>query len=327
MAFRGRPQSYARPENALKRAEELENVGQKGSALQALHDIVTSKKHRTWSKTHESIMMKHLDLVVELKKRNYAKEALMQYRNMCQAVNINSLEEVIKYFLKKTSDKAEEAQNKAAVRGLRVVVQGTVASREECLLSLTDLPAPPLLFPCGCCCLSAGDPGTHMCVWATKRVWHPERTNLLAPVCALYACLHCMLPAVGSHTQHAGEAKQFHPSPYLLIITRFFHTGHCAGRGGPGAGCVAGGHHAQLCQWGQEQGEGPALAFLPRASDALLAYKHSSTQIECWLLMQLFFCPPRQGTPYTHKCQRQTHKLSPRLRNCCCCRIARTGSW
>lgn len=114
--YRRGPVSFARPENALKRAEELENVGQKGSALQALHDIVTSKKHRTWSKTHEAIMLKHLDLVVEMKKRNYAKEALMQYRNMCQAVNINSLEEVIKYFLKKTSDKAEEAQSKAAVR-------------------------------------------------------------------------------------------------------------------------------------------------------------------------------------------------------------------
>lgn len=33
----------------------------------------------------------------------------------CQ-VNINSLEEVIKYFLKKAGDRAEEAQQKAAVR-------------------------------------------------------------------------------------------------------------------------------------------------------------------------------------------------------------------
>lgn len=112
--FRGGA-GFQRPENALKRAEELENVGQKNAALQVLHDIVTSKKHRTWSKTYESIMFKHIDLVVEMKKRNYAKEALMQYRNMCQAVNINSLEEVIKYFLKKASDKAEEAQSKAAV--------------------------------------------------------------------------------------------------------------------------------------------------------------------------------------------------------------------
>jgi translation initiation factor 3 subunit A len=112
--FRGGP--FARPENALKRADELENVGQKMAALQALHDIVTSKKHRTWSKTYESIMFKHLELCVEMRKRNHAKEALMQYRNMCQAVNINSLEEVIKYFLKTAGEKAEEAQTKADVR-------------------------------------------------------------------------------------------------------------------------------------------------------------------------------------------------------------------
>ncbi|GFH15705.1 eukaryotic translation initiation factor 3 subunit 10 [Haematococcus lacustris] len=113
---------FARPENALKRAEELENVGQKGNALQVLHDIITSKKHRTWSKTYETIMFKHIDLVVDMKKRNYGKEALMQYRNMCQAVNIASLEEVIKYYLKKASDKAEEAQSKAADRTDRELV-------------------------------------------------------------------------------------------------------------------------------------------------------------------------------------------------------------
>eukprot|EP00955_Chlamydomonas_euryale_P006872 72984-Chlamydomonas_euryale.AAC.4 len=35
---------------------------------------------------------------------------------MCQAVNISSLEEVIKYFLKKASEKAEAAQAQVAVR-------------------------------------------------------------------------------------------------------------------------------------------------------------------------------------------------------------------
>lgn len=109
------PRGFARPENALKRSEELENVGQKNAALQVLHDIITSKKHRTWSKTYESIMFRHIDLVVAMRKRNYGKEALMQYRNMCQSVNINSLEEVIKYYLKKASEKAEEAQKQATV--------------------------------------------------------------------------------------------------------------------------------------------------------------------------------------------------------------------
>ncbi len=121
MAGRYRGANFARPENALKRADELENVGQKASALQALHDIVTSKKHRTWSKTYESIMFKLIDLCVEMKKRNHAKEALMQYRNMCQQVNINSLEEVIKYFLAKATEKAEEARVQAEVRARRSV--------------------------------------------------------------------------------------------------------------------------------------------------------------------------------------------------------------
>jgi translation initiation factor 3 subunit A len=106
---------FARPENALKRADELQLVGQKLSALQQLHDVVTSKKHRTWSKTYEEIMFKLIDLCVEMKKRNHAKEALMQYRNMCQQVNINSLEEVIKYYLNKATEKAEEARQQAEV--------------------------------------------------------------------------------------------------------------------------------------------------------------------------------------------------------------------
>jgi hypothetical protein len=57
----------------------------------------------------------NLTLTPPVRKRNYAKEALSSYRNMCQAVNIASLEEVIKYLLKKASEKAEEAQNKASV--------------------------------------------------------------------------------------------------------------------------------------------------------------------------------------------------------------------
>lgn len=63
-------------------------------------------------------MFKHIDLCVEMKKRNYAKEALMQYRNMCHQINVASLEEVIRYFLKKASEKAEEAQAAAAAVSL-----------------------------------------------------------------------------------------------------------------------------------------------------------------------------------------------------------------
>ena len=117
---RGGPNTFQKPENALKRAEELVAVGQRGSALQTLHDVITSKRHRTWQKVLEQIMFRYLDLCVELKKGRYAKDGLIHYRNVCQQVNVSSLEEVIKYFLKSATDKAEDAQSKAAeVRGRR----------------------------------------------------------------------------------------------------------------------------------------------------------------------------------------------------------------
>ncbi|KAF6256090.1 eukaryotic translation initiation factor 3a [Scenedesmus sp. NREL 46B-D3] len=95
---------FARPENALKRADELQ--------LQEAQDM---------EQDYEEIMFKLIDLCVEMKKRNHAKEALMQYRNMCQQVNINSLEEVIKYYLKKATEKAEEARQQAESKALDAV--------------------------------------------------------------------------------------------------------------------------------------------------------------------------------------------------------------
>ena len=78
-----------------------------------MQDIITSKRHRTWHKVLEQIMMRYIDLCVELKKGREAKDGLIHYRNVCQHVNVSSLEEVIKYFLKTATDKAEEAQSKA----------------------------------------------------------------------------------------------------------------------------------------------------------------------------------------------------------------------
>ncbi len=113
--FNWGPGNFLKPENALKRAEELISVGQKNSALQTLHDVITSKRYRTWQKVLEQIMFKYVDLCIELKKGRYAKDGLIHYRNVCQQVNVQSLEEVIKYFMKTATDKAEEAQSKAQV--------------------------------------------------------------------------------------------------------------------------------------------------------------------------------------------------------------------
>ncbi|XP_020591275.1 eukaryotic translation initiation factor 3 subunit A [Phalaenopsis equestris] len=105
--------TFAKPENALKRAEELINVGQKQAALQALHDLITSKRYRAWQKTLEKIMFKYVELCVDMRKGRYAKDGLIQYRIVCQQVNVSSLEEVIKYFMQLATEKAEQARNQA----------------------------------------------------------------------------------------------------------------------------------------------------------------------------------------------------------------------
>ncbi|KAK4768980.1 hypothetical protein SAY86_027130 [Trapa natans] len=105
--------TFVKPENALKRAEELINVGQKQDALQALHDLITSKRSRAWQKTLERIMFKYIELCVDMRRGRFAKDGLIQYRIVCQQVNVTSLEEVIKHFMHLSTEKAEQARAQA----------------------------------------------------------------------------------------------------------------------------------------------------------------------------------------------------------------------
>ena len=85
-------QFFHKPENALKRANELLHVGNKIMALQLLHDMLTGRKSRTWQKPFETIAIKYLDLCVELQYHRHAKDGLHQYRNMSQQQAPGSLE-------------------------------------------------------------------------------------------------------------------------------------------------------------------------------------------------------------------------------------------
>ena len=78
---------FAKPENALARARELVAVGHKGAALRALHDVLSSKRHRTWSKVLEDVAVAYFDLCVDLRRARYAKDGLIHYRNVCQQVS------------------------------------------------------------------------------------------------------------------------------------------------------------------------------------------------------------------------------------------------
>lgn len=105
--------SHCRTYARLKRAEELINVGQKQDALQALHDLITSKRSRAWQKTLERIMFKYIELCVDMRRGRFAKDGLIQYRIVCQQVNVTSLEEVIKHFMHLSTEKAEQARSQA----------------------------------------------------------------------------------------------------------------------------------------------------------------------------------------------------------------------
>lgn len=92
---------------------ELINVGQKQEALEALHSFITSRRYRAWTRTHEKIMFKYVELCVDMRRGRHAKDGLIQYRGICQQVNISSLEEVIKHFMQLSTEKAELARSQA----------------------------------------------------------------------------------------------------------------------------------------------------------------------------------------------------------------------
>ncbi|KAJ0263439.1 Proteasome component (PCI) domain-containing protein [Hirschfeldia incana] len=102
-------------DTAVNKLLHLINVGQKQDALQVLHDLITSRSFRSWQKPHEKIMFRYVELCVDLKMGNFAKDGLIQYRNSCQQVNVTSFEEVTKQFVRLATDKAEQALDKDAL--------------------------------------------------------------------------------------------------------------------------------------------------------------------------------------------------------------------
>lgn len=74
-----------RPENALKRADELISVGQRPAALQSLYDYLTARRIR-WAQPSaiEPIVFRFLELGVELKRGRFIKDGLHQYKKLVQ---------------------------------------------------------------------------------------------------------------------------------------------------------------------------------------------------------------------------------------------------
>ncbi|KAG9066688.1 eukaryotic translation initiation factor 3 subunit A [Linnemannia hyalina] len=105
---------FAKPESVLRRADELIAVGQHAAALEALHDVIISKRSRSVPLASlEPIMLKFVELCVSLRKGKIAKEGLHQYKNISQNTSIATIELVIRKFIQLSEEKVQEAQAKA----------------------------------------------------------------------------------------------------------------------------------------------------------------------------------------------------------------------
>ncbi|KAI0776959.1 hypothetical protein BD413DRAFT_469084 [Trametes elegans] len=105
---------FSKPETVLKQAEGLVSVGQTHAALQSLTEMFSSKRFRsTPLASLEPIMLRFIELCVELRKGRTAKEGLMQYKNIAQNSSVASIEVVINRFIQLSDAKVQEAQEKA----------------------------------------------------------------------------------------------------------------------------------------------------------------------------------------------------------------------
>ncbi|CAM9162125.1 unnamed protein product, partial [Ectocarpus sp. 8 AP-2014] len=111
---------FHKPENALKRANELIAINNKPAALELLHSVFTTRqargaerRYKTWQTAYETIMLKYMDLCVQLQQHRQAKDGLHQYRNMAQQQAPGSLEVIINYLVDQAEKKATNSRKKA----------------------------------------------------------------------------------------------------------------------------------------------------------------------------------------------------------------------
>ena len=116
---------------------EFIEVGKPARALDTLQEVFRNKKWTySWSESVlEPIMFKYLDLCVELKKSHIAKEGLFQYRNMFQSVNVGSLENVIRGYLRMAEEKTDAARKQSQQAVIDIDDLDNLATPESILLS------------------------------------------------------------------------------------------------------------------------------------------------------------------------------------------------
>ncbi|KAF8471845.1 hypothetical protein BDZ91DRAFT_760468 [Kalaharituber pfeilii] len=132
------PPPHAKPENILKRAQELVAVGKDQAALELLHEHVASKRSRNAPITSlEPVMILFVELCVSLRKGKPAKDGLYQYKNIAQNTNVQTIEVVLKKFIELAEQKVTEAQEKAEQINLETVEDLEASETPESILLST----------------------------------------------------------------------------------------------------------------------------------------------------------------------------------------------
>ncbi|KAJ2824494.1 eukaryotic translation initiation factor 3 subunit A [Coemansia sp. 'formosensis'] len=128
---------FQRPENVLKRTDELIKVGQSVAALDFLYDALTGKRlANANAASTEPVILKFVELTIEQRRGKYLKEGLTQYRNIVQHKNPESMDNVVTVMLARITKHVTEAQQSAerATIGLIEDLEET-ESPEDMILS------------------------------------------------------------------------------------------------------------------------------------------------------------------------------------------------